>query len=343
MECRSRSWIAAITAGILVFLAVALFGDAGFMAGLLLGLMTTGLLGGLLVWALCTGAGSVAENTAFMEADWTPEPFEPARRVVAMGGATVSARPMPDSTPVAGAPPRETVTLTPEQGSHVSPTITDGPPVTPPAPEPAPAPPPPMALAGLHAAMGVPPLAVMNDPLSAETVTHADDRPDSREVAGVGEMPDVEDVPQAEPASGTAAMAMESTGSASARADAEAGADPDADGGGIVPLARNKADADTDTDADGDTDAAASERVGTLVHPEAEGGDVTRITGVGPMLSTWLAEQGVTRIDQIAAWDEADIARYAGMMGRMGHRIRSEDWVGQARALGSVGDGGAGA
>lgn len=322
MECRSRSWIAAISAGIIVFLTVAIFGEGGFLAGVLLGSVTAGLLGALLVWAVCTGAGSPAENAAFMEADWTPQPFEPARRVIAAGGTVISARPMPDSTPVDEAPARETVTLTPEVGSSVAAAITEGPPATLPEPEPDPAPPPPMALAGLNAAMGVPPLAVMNDPLLTDTVARSDEDFKSHEVAGVDEMPVVENVPQQEPESETAAMAMESTGAASPSADAEAGAEPDNPDGGITPLPSG----DLGGRAPGAGEASGGQR-------SADDSEVTRIEGVSPMLATWLAEQGISRLDQIAAWDQADIARYAGMMGNNGHRIRSEDWVGQARTL----------
>ena len=331
MECRSRSWIAAITAGIIVFLAVAIFGEGGFLAGVLLGLVTTGLLGALLVWAVCTGAGSPAENAAFMEADWTPQPFEPARRVIAAGGTVISARPMPDSTPVDEAPARESVTLTPEVGSSVAPAITEGPPATLPEPDPDPAPSPPVALAGLHAAMGVPPLAVMNDPVTTGTGVRPDEDVKGHEVAGVDEMPVVEDVPQQEPDSETAAMAMDSTGAASPSADAEAGAEPDDPEGGITPLPRE----DLGVQGPDTSEASAGQR-------GAADSDVTRIDGVSLMLATWLAEQGITRVDQIAAWDQADVARYAGMMGVNGHRIRAEDWVGQARTLTGLGHDGRG-
>lgn len=41
----------------------------------------------------------------------------------------------------------------------------------------------------------------------------------------------------------------------------------------------------------------------------------------------------MTRFAQIAAWDDAEIDRFAELIGRMGSRIRSDDWVGQARDL----------
>lgn len=69
--------------------------------------------------------------------------------------------------------------------------------------------------------------------------------------------------------------------------------------------------------------------------PAAEGAvdDLKDIKGIGPKLEELLHQHGVTRFDQIAAWDEADKDRFAEVIGRMGGRIRSDDWVGQARAL----------
>lgn len=68
------------------------------------------------------------------------------------------------------------------------------------------------------------------------------------------------------------------------------------------------------------------------------GDDLRRIKGIGPKLSDWLAESGVTRFEQIAAWDSAQIADFAQRLGRMGGRIEADDWVGQARILASGGE-----
>lgn len=77
----------------------------------------------------------------------------------------------------------------------------------------------------------------------------------------------------------------------------------------------------------------------------AKGGqpdDLKVIKGVGPKLEDLLHQHGVTRFAQIAAWNDAEIDRFAELIGRMGGRIRSDDWVGQARALAANGqdDGG---
>lgn len=70
----------------------------------------------------------------------------------------------------------------------------------------------------------------------------------------------------------------------------------------------------------------------------AEGDDLRRIKGVGPKLSDWLNENGVTRFAQIAAWDADMVADFAHRLGRMGGRIEADDWVGQAKLLASGGE-----
>ncbi|RMC33844.1 hypothetical protein [Paracoccus alkanivorans] len=61
--------------------------------------------------------------------------------------------------------------------------------------------------------------------------------------------------------------------------------------------------------------------------------DLKKIRGVGPKLEELLHENGVTRYAQIAEWGEAEMDHFAELIGRMGSRIRSDDWVGQARTL----------
>jgi predicted flap endonuclease-1-like 5' DNA nuclease len=64
-----------------------------------------------------------------------------------------------------------------------------------------------------------------------------------------------------------------------------------------------------------------------------EADDLTRIKGLGPKLATTLAELGVTRFAQIAAWNEAEIDRIDAQLGRFQGRIRRDSWVEQARYL----------
>lgn len=66
--------------------------------------------------------------------------------------------------------------------------------------------------------------------------------------------------------------------------------------------------------------------------------DLKRIKGVGPKLSDWLHDNGVTRYAQIAGWGAADIADFAQRLGRMGGRIEADDWVGQAQLLAAGGE-----
>ncbi|WJS83612.1 hypothetical protein [Paracoccus sp. TOH] len=66
--------------------------------------------------------------------------------------------------------------------------------------------------------------------------------------------------------------------------------------------------------------------------------DLRRIKGIGPKISDWLQEHGVTRYAQIAAWDRDAAAGFAQRMGRMGSRIEADDWVGQARLLAAGGE-----
>lgn len=67
--------------------------------------------------------------------------------------------------------------------------------------------------------------------------------------------------------------------------------------------------------------------------PVEGSGDLTRIKGLGPKLAEQLRGIGVTSLEQIAAWDEAEIDRIDAQLGRFQGRIRRDDWPGQARFL----------
>lgn len=58
--------------------------------------------------------------------------------------------------------------------------------------------------------------------------------------------------------------------------------------------------------------------------------DLTRLTGIGPKLAGLLAERGVTRFADIAAWTADDVAAFDREMKLMG-RIDREAWIAQAR------------
>lgn len=60
--------------------------------------------------------------------------------------------------------------------------------------------------------------------------------------------------------------------------------------------------------------------------------DLTRMVGIGPKVAAALAERGVTRFEQIAAWTAEDIAETDKTLKLMG-RIEREKWLAQAKRL----------
>lgn len=69
--------------------------------------------------------------------------------------------------------------------------------------------------------------------------------------------------------------------------------------------------------------------------PAAQGepDDLRKIKGIGPKLDSLLNSLGITRYDQIAAWDAADIARVDAHLGTFQGRITRDDWIDQADYL----------
>jgi predicted flap endonuclease-1-like 5' DNA nuclease len=75
----------------------------------------------------------------------------------------------------------------------------------------------------------------------------------------------------------------------------------------------------------------APEVVDVVTEPAVVGADdLTKLTGIGPKLAGLLAERGVTRFADIAAWTAEDVAAFDRDMKLMG-RIDREAWVAQAR------------
>ncbi|MES2036075.1 MAG: helix-hairpin-helix domain-containing protein [Pseudomonadota bacterium] len=58
--------------------------------------------------------------------------------------------------------------------------------------------------------------------------------------------------------------------------------------------------------------------------------DLTRLSGIGPKLAASLAERGVTRFAEIAAWTAEDVSRFDKDMKLMG-RVEREAWIAQAK------------
>jgi predicted flap endonuclease-1-like 5' DNA nuclease len=76
---------------------------------------------------------------------------------------------------------------------------------------------------------------------------------------------------------------------------------------------------------------AAPEVVETVADAvEAVADDLTKLTGIGPKLAASLAERGVTRFADIAAWTAADVEAFDKDMKLMG-RIDREAWIAQAK------------
>lgn len=97
---------------------------------------------------------------------------------------------------------------------------------------------------------------------------------------------------------------------------------------GAAPAERNKALIDSAPAATPMEPAAGAAPVAA-----SGGDDLTRIKGLGPKLAATLNGLGVTSFTQIAAWDDAEIARIDSQLGRFEGRIRRDDWVGQAQLL----------
>ncbi len=105
---------------------------------------------------------------------------------------------------------------------------------------------------------------------------------------------------------------------------------------GAAPAERNKALIDSAPAATPMEPAAGAP--GTAASAGSD--DLTRIKGLGPKLAATLHGLGVTTFTQIAAWDDAEIDRIDGQLGRFQGRIRRDDWVGQAKLLAQGDDAG---
>jgi predicted flap endonuclease-1-like 5' DNA nuclease len=69
--------------------------------------------------------------------------------------------------------------------------------------------------------------------------------------------------------------------------------------------------------------------------PAAPGDMLTQLKGLGPKAASLLHDLGVTRFEQIASWNDADVAAIDARMGAFKGRIARDRWVEQARLLAS--------
>ncbi len=74
--------------------------------------------------------------------------------------------------------------------------------------------------------------------------------------------------------------------------------------------------------------AAAAPKAGKA----AAGGDLKKLSGVGPALEKKLVAAGVTSLEQVAAWTEADVTKIDEELSFKG-RIEREGWIVQAKEL----------
>jgi large subunit ribosomal protein L21 len=66
---------------------------------------------------------------------------------------------------------------------------------------------------------------------------------------------------------------------------------------------------------------------------KAEGDDLTKIVGIGPVYAKQLVAAGYSTYASIAAITEKDVAIIDDIDGVNANKIESEDWIGQAKAL----------
>lgn len=64
----------------------------------------------------------------------------------------------------------------------------------------------------------------------------------------------------------------------------------------------------------------------------AAGGDLKKLSGVGPALEKKLMAAGVTSLEQVAAWTEADVTKIDEELSFKG-RIEREGWIAQAKEV----------
>ncbi|MFD1794418.1 hypothetical protein FQV27_07985 [Paracoccus aurantiacus] len=360
-ECTRNCWLAAAVAGLLVWL-FNMFGGM-FFGGLILGLLTFFLLGSLLVWALCQGRGGLSESADVLGAEaaahTTPEHdggvLDRAEAAVVNASAAFAA-----STVAAVEKGREALRERRENAGHDADdekaaeasgdrTSKDG------KAE--------LTQAGAddggphddaaHVADTKAALAALAERGKAESSAVAEtETPDSADGIGAGPSSDKDagDDLIVEPADdGAPTHAGSDTVSPGGRAaiptpaSAAEGRDDAADKATASkpkPTAKAKA---SEADADpkpGPKKAAKPDKQKPVkgdAKPEAAD-DLKEIKGIGPQLEKLLHENDIVSFAQIAGWSDADIDHFAELIGRMGGRIRSDDWVAQAKVLASGGE-----
>lgn len=79
------------------------------------------------------------------------------------------------------------------------------------------------------------------------------------------------------------------------------------------------------------TDTAPAPVSGSRASKAPQG--LRRIRGIGPAYQRVLEQAGVTRVQQVARWTEAELVLFAEKLKIRPDRISKDDWVGQAKSL----------
>jgi large subunit ribosomal protein L21 len=78
--------------------------------------------------------------------------------------------------------------------------------------------------------------------------------------------------------------------------------------------------------------AAAAETAGVALLPSGLPDDIDLIDGIGPVLEKKLRAAGINTLSQIAAWTDADVAKFAEEL-KLGTKIAKGEWIQQAKEL----------
>lgn len=327
--CHQNCWLAGGIAGLLVWLFTSGFGHLSFFAGLFLGIVAAVLLARLLIWGLCSGRGGAREDAELFDEyrlnapENAPEDALLGRAETALVGAGAAI-----ATGAATAYARGRTAI--EEMRRGDDAESD-------------------ASGNAAAAAGTADVEASSNAKDAEGDAYgfaslASDAPEkSAETAKDTSKPAV--------GGGSDVQHEAAQNDAVAHAAAEAVA-PVSQPAHEAPKAAAKADSAVpeggasavDAQAAPSDDSAGSNRksrpeilsdIAEEMGQIADTGpdDLKQIKGVGPKLEGLLHENGITSFGQIAAWTEDDIDRFAALIGKMGGRIRSDDWIGQAKLL----------
>ncbi len=78
--------------------------------------------------------------------------------------------------------------------------------------------------------------------------------------------------------------------------------------------------------------AAAKEEAAPVAAPAIDASNLSLISGVGPAMEKKMRAAGITSWNDIAAWTDADIAKWDAEL-KLGGRATREEWVEQAKEL----------